>query len=134
MSDRDVADGYVHLARAINILPLAMKNYNYTVQLWLLKLNYRWMRENKYDIRWEWGSSNATIYPHLYDNTTKRMLLDTKTWTRRQNEKWNETSLANDTWLTDGDTSMGSSFKIGRIEQAVLQCLCIALTYYVIYF
>ncbi|UJR17531.1 hypothetical protein I4U23_004426 [Adineta vaga] len=53
MSDRDAADGFVHLARAINILPLAMKNYNYTVQLWALKLDYQWMIRNRYDVKWE---------------------------------------------------------------------------------
>ena len=102
MSDRDAADGFVHLARAINILPLAMKNYNYTVQLWALKLDYRWMTSNGYDVKWEWSRSNSTIYPHLYGNTTKRMVLDYKTWNRKPNEEWNATTIADDAWLTDG--------------------------------
>ncbi|CAF1237421.1 unnamed protein product [Rotaria sordida] len=134
MSDRDARDGYVHLARALNILPLAMKNYNYTLQLWALKLNYKWMRENQYDIRWEWGSSNTTIYPHLYDNTTKQMLLDMKTWTRKDNEKWNQTSVVDDEWLTDGNTGSAASFKLGTIERTVFQLLCAALSFYSISF
>lgn len=131
MSDRDTHDGFVHLSRASNILQLAMKNYNYTVQLWALKLNYKWMRENNYDIRWEWSSSNTTIYPHLYGNTTKRMLLDMKTWTRKENEKWNETSLVGDTWLTDGVSTI---FNSDRIERIVLQLVYSVLSLYFIFF
>ncbi|CAF3952047.1 unnamed protein product [Adineta steineri] len=134
MSDRDAHDGYVHLAQAVNILPLAMKNYNYTRQLWALKLNYKWMRENQYDIRWEWGTSHETIYPHLYDNTTKQMVLDIKTWRREENEKWNQTSLVDDPWLTDGIIGGTISLNLGTIEKSVLQLLCTLLSFYVIFF
>lgn len=135
MSNRDADDGFVHLARALNILPLAMKNYNYTFQLWALKLNYTWMRENKYDIRWEWGSSNTTIYPHLYGNTTKQMLIDTKTWNRKQNEKWNQTSLVGDIWLIDGTTTNdGSNLNMEKVKLAILQLLWIFISFYFIDF
>ena len=132
MSDRDAHDGYVHLARALDILPLAMKKNDYRFQLWALKLNYKWMRENQYEIRWEWGSSNTTIYPHLYGNTTKQMLIDMKTWTRQKNEKWNETSLVSDPWLTNGNNGGRDSLNLGKIQQAVLQLLCAALSFYFI--
>ena len=132
ISDREARDGYVHLARALNILPVAMKTYNYTLQLWALKLNYKWMRENHYDIRSAWDTSNTTFFPKLYHNITKQMLLDIKMWTRTENETWDQTSLVNDKWLTDGNTA--TSFNPGRIERIVLQLLCIALSFYFISF
>ncbi len=133
MSVRDAADGYVHLARALNILPLAMRNYNYTLQLWALKLDFKWMRENKYDVRWEWGSSNTTIYPHLYANTTKQMLIDTKMWSRKEGEIWNQTSLADDVWLTNGFANSKADRIFGRIEGTMLHLLCTGLSFYFIY-
>jgi hypothetical protein len=91
------------------------------------------MKENKYDTRWEWVSRNSIIYPHLYDNTTKRMLIDMKTWTRKDNEKWNQTSLISDVCLMDGNTVSTASSSLGRPERAIVyyfQFLChLFLTY-----
>ncbi|CAF3237360.1 unnamed protein product [Rotaria socialis] len=113
MSDRDAADGFVHLARAINILPLFMQNYNNSVQLSVLKLNYAWMRENgRYDVRWEWSRSNSTIYPHFYGNTTREMIVDVRTWSRAQYALWNSTSVPTDEWLTDDCDMKHASFII----------------------
>ncbi|CAF1200096.1 unnamed protein product [Adineta ricciae] len=107
MSDRDAADGFVHLIRAINMLPLVMKNYNYTVQIWALRLDFYWMRKNGYEVKWEWSRSNTTVYPHLYANITKKMVLDQKTWTRKPGELWNATTIVDDPWLTDSSVRLG---------------------------